>query len=89
MVTGGTKGIGKAAVEELCGLGAAVFTCARSQEALDQCLAEWSTRGWRVGGIACDVGDADQRSALVKAAATFFGALDKTCASTVLLSDLS
>ena len=34
LVTGGTKGIGRAVVEELASLGAAVFTCARGADDL-------------------------------------------------------
>jgi short-subunit dehydrogenase len=40
-VTGGTKGIGKAIVEELCSLDAQVITCARSEEDLNNCMQEW------------------------------------------------
>lgn len=73
LVTGGTKGIGKAAVAELCGLGARVFFCARNQAEIDACLAEWTAQGFEVGACACDVAVASQRAALLAAASTFFG----------------
>lgn len=73
LVTGGTKGIGKAAVEELCALGCAVFTCGRAQETLDACLAEWRARGFQVDGCACDVADAAARAHLVTHVSAFCG----------------
>lgn len=44
LVTGGTKGIGKAIVEELGALGCRVFTCARSTKDLSDCLDEWKAK---------------------------------------------
>ncbi|GLT55371.1 hypothetical protein SLA2020_285000 [Shorea laevis] len=40
LVTGGTRGIGHAIVEELVGLGARVHTCCRNGSELDGCLRE-------------------------------------------------
>lgn len=40
------SGIGRAVVEELAGLGARVFTCARSADALQELLAACSAQGW-------------------------------------------
>lgn len=58
VVTGGTKGIGRAIVEELAGFGnnIRVLTCARSEDALNQCLAEWKTAGYEnISGVVADV----------------------------------
>lgn len=38
------QGIGKAVVEELAALGCRVFTCARSEKDLSDCLVEWKAR---------------------------------------------
>jgi|APGre2960657444_1045066.scaffolds.fasta_scaffold01713_3 Tropinone reductase 1 len=73
LVTGGTKGIGRATVEELCLLGASVFTCARDEGALAESLAEWRARGLSVEGVACDVSDGEQRKRLVEACSAHFG----------------
>ena len=65
LVTGGTRGIGRAIVEELAGLGARVFTCGRDEVVLKERLAEWHTRGIAVQGAVCDVAEEEQRTALV------------------------
>ena len=63
VITGGTRGIGKACVEELAGvLGACVFTCCRKQDELDKCLAEWTAKGWKVQGVTADVASPDGRA---------------------------
>jgi tropinone reductase I len=63
VITGGTKGIGKACVEELAGtLGASVFTCCRKQQDLDDCLAEWTHKGWQVQGVTADVSSPEGRA---------------------------
>ncbi|CAK7325739.1 unnamed protein product [Dovyalis caffra] len=50
LVTGGTRGIGNATVEELAGLGARVHTCSRNEEELNKCLKEWEAKGFVVTG---------------------------------------
>eukprot|EP00271_Cylindrocystis_brebissonii_P003198 TRINITY_DN13957_c0_g1_i1.p1 TRINITY_DN13957_c0_g1~~TRINITY_DN13957_c0_g1_i1.p1 ORF type:complete len:277 (+),score=44.86 TRINITY_DN13957_c0_g1_i1:43-831(+) len=66
LVTGGTKGLGAAIVEELASLGCHVFTCARSETELQSRLATWREAGLHVDGVSCDVKNADSRRALVK-----------------------
>jgi tropinone reductase I len=63
VITGGTKGIGKACVEELAGtLGASVFTCCRKKQDLDDCLTEWANKGWKVQGVTADVSSPEGRA---------------------------
>jgi tropinone reductase I len=68
LVTGGTKGIGRACVEELARLGASVFTCSRTQADLDAALKEWSAAGLAVGGCAADCSTPAGRANLLAAA---------------------
>jgi len=76
-ITGGTKGIGKAIVEEYGALGARVFTCARSGPDLAACLKEWTSKGYEVEGMAVDISDSEARRALMEqVAGSFVGRLD-------------
>lgn len=61
LVTGGTKGIGKAIVEECAALGATVYTCARNEDLLDTCVSEWKSKGYQVIGIPADLASEDGR----------------------------
>ncbi|CAN0854394.1 Tropinone reductase homolog At5g06060 [Linum grandiflorum] len=72
LVTGGTKGIGYAIVEELAGLGAAVHTCSRDGAHLQDCLHEWKSKGFQVTGSVCDVSSRAERENLVKEASSLF-----------------
>lgn len=62
LVTGGTKGIGRAVVEELRGLGARVTLVARSADEVAAACAELGT-----AGIAADVTSAADRARIVAA----------------------
>ncbi|CAN7053845.1 unnamed protein product [Brassica oleracea var. botrytis] len=72
LVTGGTKGIGYAIVEELAGFGARVHACARDQTLLDECLNEWKAKGYQVTGSVCDVSSRPQRDELMKTVSSLF-----------------
>ncbi|KAJ1255509.1 hypothetical protein BS78_K200200 [Paspalum vaginatum] len=73
LVTGGTRGIGRAVVEELVALGATVHTCSWEEEELAQRLEEWESRGLPVTGSVCDVSVQDQRERLLSQVADHFG----------------
>jgi Tropinone reductase 1 len=73
LVTGGTKGIGQAIVEELAGLGVSVYTCARSGDDVEKSLATWRAAGWNVEGCVCDVSDRQAREGLFSKVADHFG----------------
>ncbi|XP_058003071.1 tropinone reductase homolog isoform X1 [Hevea brasiliensis] len=72
VVTGGTRGIGHAIVEELAGFEVAVHTCSRNQKELDQCLQEWKNKGFKVTGSVCDVSHRDQREKLMQTVSSIF-----------------
>ena len=61
LVSGGSKGIGKAAVLELLELGAKVMFTARNPEDIDKCEKEFRDKGFDVEGFVADVAvEADQ-----------------------------
>ncbi|KAL6275778.1 hypothetical protein ACE6H2_019379 [Prunus campanulata] len=73
LVTGGTKGMGYAIVEELSGLGASVHTCARNQNQLNDCLNQWKTKGFhQVTGSVCDLSSRAQRQELINEVSSQF-----------------
>ncbi|XP_050290453.1 tropinone reductase homolog At2g29150-like isoform X3 [Quercus robur] len=72
LVTGGTKGIGYAVVEELASLGATVHTCSRNEAQLNECLHEWNMKGFRVTGSICDAVSRTQREELMSTVSYMF-----------------
>jgi 3-oxoacyl-[acyl-carrier protein] reductase len=77
LVTGGTKGIGRAIATALLDRGARVFICARKKDELDQAVKELrEAYGERVYGTACDVRDAEQVKAMFELAESLMGGLD-------------
>ncbi|KAL7162968.1 hypothetical protein ACSBR2_039133 [Camellia fascicularis] len=72
LVTGGTRGIGHAIVEELGELGARVHTCSRNEAELSDCLQEWASKGFTVTGSVCDASSSSQRQQLLHKASSLF-----------------
>ncbi|KAB1225874.1 hypothetical protein CJ030_MR1G004086 [Morella rubra] len=72
LVTGGTRGIGRAIVEELVGLGASVHTCCRNERELEGCLSEWENVGLGISGSICDVSERAQREELMETVSSVF-----------------
>ncbi|KMT05178.1 hypothetical protein BVRB_7g173250 [Beta vulgaris subsp. vulgaris] len=72
LVTGGTKGLGHAIVEELAGLGARVHTCARNETELEACKRNWETKGFHVTASVCDVTSRAQRENLMEIVSSEF-----------------
>jgi NAD(P)-dependent dehydrogenase (short-subunit alcohol dehydrogenase family) len=57
LVTGGSRGIGRATVERLAAAGLSVVAVGRDQAALDDVAATADARGWAVDARSCDVTD--------------------------------
>ena len=67
LVTGGTRGIGQAIVDELVAFGARVFVVARDANRLDERIADWRRQGHDVDGTTADVATADGRQHAIEA----------------------
>lgn len=77
LVTGGTKGIGRAIVDELVDLGAHVFVTSRTAQDVTKVVDQIREKGMEAEGGAYDVSTAEGRKALMDAVSiTFDGALD-------------
>ncbi|CAM0874086.1 unnamed protein product [Alopecurus aequalis] len=77
LVTGGSKGIGHAIVEELAGFGARVHTCSRNAAELEECRRQWEEKGLPVTVSVCDVSVRAEREKLIETVTqTFDGKLD-------------
>jgi 3-oxoacyl-[acyl-carrier protein] reductase len=79
IVTGGSKGLGRAIAAELLAEGASVAICARHENELAETAAELSEAmgaGQRLLALPCDVTDAAQVTDFVAAAAAALGGLD-------------
>jgi NAD(P)-dependent dehydrogenase (short-subunit alcohol dehydrogenase family) len=76
LVTGGSKGIGRAVALAFADAGADVALAARGPEALEKTVREVEERGRRALGVPTDVADVDQVDALVERTVGELGALD-------------
>ncbi len=85
LVTGGTRGIGRAVVKALLAEGADVAFCARDAEAVERTVAELSG-GPRVTGRALDVADEAALTAWVGDTAAELGGLDVVVANVSALA---
>ncbi|MBU6329682.1 MAG: glucose 1-dehydrogenase [Acidobacteria bacterium] len=77
VVTGSTKGIGRAMVQGLAEAGATVVISSRKQELCDEVAAEVAaSTGVETLGLACHVGDWEGIPAFVEAVVDRFGTID-------------
>ena len=76
VVTGGSRGIGRAIALACAEAGAAVSICARGAEALGQVQGEIAAHGVTAHAQPCDIADAAAVSAYIAAAAAALGGID-------------
>lgn len=76
LVTGGSRGLGKAIARAMAEKGAKVAVCGRKQEPLDETVEEFKQAGLEILARPADVGHSDQVEALFNAVTERFGRLD-------------
>lgn len=76
LVTGGSRGLGKAIALAFAEKGAKVAICARKQENLDKTAEEFKKQGFDLLAKAAHAGKSDQLAALFKSIEERFGKLD-------------
>ena len=76
LITGGSRGIGKAIALELAAGGADIALCARTEGAAESVAAEIEALGVRAAPCQADVADSDQAQAAVKQTLENFGRID-------------
>ncbi|WP_394249370.1 SDR family NAD(P)-dependent oxidoreductase [Arthrobacter pityocampae] len=86
LVTGGTKGIGRAIVESFAGEGANVAFCARNAEEIAATEAALASSDGRAVGSVVDVGDGPALAAWVAAVADEFGGIDSVVSNVSALA---
>ena len=75
LITGGTRGIGRALASAYSRAGAKVFICGRREEELKRVLKDLRNSGGQVEGIAGDVGHAEDVSRIVRTAVNHYGTI--------------
>ena len=76
LITGSSRGIGKAIAEQMAVAGAKVIISSRKQEACDQVRDEIRARGGEAISIACNIGRREEVEALVKTTLEQYGRID-------------
>lgn len=76
VVTGGSRGIGRAAALGLAAEGANVAICARGQDALDATAADIEAAGVKAFAQSCDIGDAAKLEGFLNDARAALGSVD-------------
>ncbi len=90
MVTGGTRGIGRAIAERFAQEGADVAICARNQDEVADAVAALKGMGVQATGASVDVGDKTALTAWIDQAADELGGLDALVANvSAIATDVS
>ena len=76
LVTGGSRGIGKAVAAAYAVEGARVFICARNEESVARAVAEIRNQGGEADGITGDIGNPDDVDRIAQDAMARYGVID-------------
>lgn len=76
IITGGTRGIGRAILEEYMREGAMILFCSRHKEDVSELCLELDPSGERLFGMECDVSDYKNSNNLIEEGIRLFGKID-------------
>jgi len=76
LITGGSRGIGRAMAQVFTQAGAQVFICGRNRADIDSALSEIGSRGGVIDGATGDIAQIGDIERIVQAAVRRFGAVD-------------
>jgi NAD(P)-dependent dehydrogenase (short-subunit alcohol dehydrogenase family) len=76
LVTGASKGIGRAIAQAYAAAGASVLLSSRKQDALDEVVAEITKDGGEAFAVAANAGEPDQITACIEATMNHYGRID-------------
>jgi NAD(P)-dependent dehydrogenase (short-subunit alcohol dehydrogenase family) len=76
LITGGTRGIGRAVAARMAERGARVVVSSRKEEACSRTVAELRSQGFEVLGVPCHMGSTADIRNLVRASSEHFGSID-------------
>ena len=76
VITGGSRGIGKAIALAYVGAGAHVFICGRNAQDVERSIGEIRRNGGQIDGCAGDIGSAADVQRVAQAAIARFGTID-------------
>ena len=81
LITGGTKGIGRAIADALADEGSNVSICARNEDDVNAAVEALSAKGVTAFGQSVDVGDGEALAAWITASAEALGGIDTIVAN--------
>ena len=73
LITGATKGIGRAIAEEFLALGAEILIVARKGDEVSKAIADWQKQGHKVHGCVADVAVSADRKTVIEHSMSVFG----------------
>jgi NAD(P)-dependent dehydrogenase (short-subunit alcohol dehydrogenase family) len=76
LITGGSRGIGRAVATAFAAEGANVFICARNESDVHHAMEEIRSKGGTIHGATGDVGKLEDVQGIVRAAVDQYGAID-------------
>jgi tropinone reductase I len=76
LITGGTRGIGRAIVEEFLQLSAEIFIVSKNKNSLDEAIKIWRDAGYVVHGLAADLSKDEAFSKVINEITKRWDALD-------------